>query len=636
MKRAFAFLLALAMILSLAVTAFAAGETGSITITNATVGKEYKAYKIFDATIKFKTDANGDQVLENGKPVADGVAYTIEPGSQFFEVLFKEEEVNGVKTYVNTEVNKFFSYNPNTKNVSKIEGVNDSELTKFLNDLVNNGSFNNEGDSITATSDEVKFDTLPYGYYVITSTLGSTVTINSNTPDVSVIDKNQEPGGDFKKEVQVGVDEEGKPIWDTQNTANIGDQITYMISFEATNYDGDKLVKYYQIHDEKGDALWAEFDSFTVKINGKELPRGYYLNQGGDNTDGWEYLNMDSTAEDGWKSIPEAERDWNDAQWYLVHLGEDQFRVTIPWLSKLELIDNKDDQGNHLSYSLSFGEGATSLYDSPAKVEITYDATLEPSAAIGGTTHGNRYNKANASWTSENETGFTPPQEVVTKVYGIGLLKDDTATGQNLAGAKFRIFRSYDALTQVYSDEVWVIPTNINGVYIVDSLDSFAEDMSGDKKELARDMYKDYLEDYLKDEKGNTIAQDNLVISQKNGKLAILGLEAGTYYLKEVEAPEGYNALTTPIEIKAGEGNRSFNIFVNEETGEVADIQQTDGIHMEKIYDLTHTVVHNSKGTELPATGGEGAFMLISIGTMIAIGFAVLMITQKKMSIYKD
>ena len=117
--------------------------------------------------------------------------------------------------------------------------------------------------------------------------------------------------------------------------------------------------------------------------------------------------------------------------------------------------------------------------------------------------------------------------------------------------------------------------------------------------------------------------------------LAILGLAAGTYYLKEVEAPAGYNALTLPVEITAGEGTRSFNIFADV-NGNVADIQQTDGVHTEKVYDLTHTVVHNSKGVELPSTGGEGTFWLITIGTLLAIGFAVFLITHKKMSVYTD
>jgi LPXTG-motif cell wall-anchored protein len=46
--------------------------------------------------------------------------------------------------------------------------------------------------------------------------------------------------------------------------------------------------------------------------------------------------------------------------------------------------------------------------------------------------------------------------------------------------------------------------------------------------------------------------------------------------------------------------------------------------------------IANNKGVELPSTGGEGTMMMITIGTMIAMAFAVLLITQKKMSIYQD
>ena len=658
MKRLFAFLLALAMVLSLGVTVFAAEGTGSITVTNATYGETYAIYHIFDASIKYKTE-NGEQVLVDGKPVVDGVAYTIDrENNQFFSALFvKETADDGTVTYNNT----FFDYNPNTGSVTKKEGVNDSELIKYLTNLVANGNYETATKSILAVEKgktqndynldytfsavthitdegpEIAFENLSYGYYLITSTLGTTATINSNTPNVEVIDKNQEPGTNFDKKVQVGEDEDGNPIWADANSANIGDKITYQISFEATNYDGDKLIKHYQIHDEKGDAIWAEFNSFTVKVGGDELPRGYYLSQGGANTDNWEYLGDWGTTE----------KDRDNAQWYLVHLGYDKFRITIPWLKDHTLTDVTDDSGNVVSYTLTYPANAASKYDSPAEVEITYDATIEPSASIGATTHGNRFNKASASWTSEYETGTTPPDEVVTHVYGIGLLKDDTANGQNLEGAKFKVWKNYDANTKVYSGEVWLIPTDIKGVYMVDSLDTYADvGMSGTERELARTYYKNLYAQkgmdydtvrnaYLVDDKGNTVEKNNLVVSQVNGKLAILGLEAGTYYLQEVEAPDGYNALTTPVEIKAGEGTRSFIIFADT-AGNVADIQQTDGVHTEKTYDLTHTVVHNSKGTELPSTGGEGAFMLISIGTMIAIGFAVLMITQKKMSVYRD
>ena len=35
-------------------------------------------------------------------------------------------------------------------------------------------------------------------------------------------------------------------------------------------------------------------------------------------------------------------------------------------------------------------------------------------------------------------------------------------------------------------------------------------------------------------------------------------------------------------------------------------------------------------------SGGKGTIMLITFGTLVAMGFAILLITQKKMSIYKD
>ena len=597
MKKFLSIIMVLTLVLSMSVTAFAAENEGSITITNATIGETYAVYKIFDASINVGTDG-----------ATNAVSYSIKANNQFFAALFGDD---------GTTDNTYFAYNANTGTVTKKEGVNDSELIKYLTKLVEDGTYTAAATDV-ATTDEVKFDDLAYGYYLITSTLGATVTINSNTPDVSVIDKNQKPGSGFEKLVQNGVDENGEPIWVEANSAAIGDKITYLITFEATNYDGDKKIKYYQIHDEKGDAIWAEFESFKVTVGGEELKRGYYLAQGGVNTDNWEFLG-------DWSDIPEADRDRNDAQWYLVHLDTDKFRITIPWLENHDLQNVTNSEGNVVSYSINYAEDAASKFDSPVQVEIEYDAFVEAGAAIGGTTHGNRYNKAHASWTSEHETGSTTPEEVVTNVYGIGLLKDDIATGVNLAGAKFRIYKDADCTQPVY-----VIPTDVAGVYIVDSLGADIDDASGANKETTRDLFEEYLAAYL-----GTNTQDNYVVSQVNGKLAILGLKAGSYYLKEVEAPNGYNALTQPIEIKAGEGMRPFTIFADED-GNVADIQATDGVHTEHTLDLTHTVVHNSKGVVLPSTGGQGTFWLITIGTVLAIGFAVFLITHKKMSVYTD
>ena len=49
-KKLASLLLALVMVCALATTAFAAGETGSITVDNPVAGQTYTAYKIFDVT----------------------------------------------------------------------------------------------------------------------------------------------------------------------------------------------------------------------------------------------------------------------------------------------------------------------------------------------------------------------------------------------------------------------------------------------------------------------------------------------------------------------------------------------------------------------------------------------------------
>ena len=106
----------------------------------------------------------------------------------------------------------------------------------------------------------------------------------------------------------------------------------------------------------------------------------------------------------------------------------------------------------------------------------------------------------------------------------------------------------------------------------------------------------------------------------------------------EVEPPAGYNTLTDPVVVEVAQPDTAPEVFVvyANENGQVYDTQQDKEGYTAYSYSLYTVTVTNSKGAELPSTGGEGTVKMIAIGTVIAMAFAVLLITHKKMSIYQD
>ena len=588
MKKCLSIILALALVLALGITAFTASGTGSITISNATIGDTYSLYKIFDAA--YSTDALGN---------AEAVSYSITAENQFFSYLFGADGKTS---------NAYFTYDAVTGSVTRKEGAQNSDIIAYLTDMVRSTA--NSFTAVkteTATDETVLFSDLPYGYYLIDKGNGAAVTIDSNTPDVQVIDKNQIPGTDFSKKIW----DEDLGQWVTDSSANIGDIVNFKVEFDATNYDGEKQIKYYTVADTKGDALWVEFNSVEVWVDGVKLERGYYYGiAGAHNTGEWEFFGT-------WSEAAKANPD--NAQWYMIHRGFDAFDIVIPWM------DNYHFEGTTNDFSLTYGENAKSIYGSPVEVVVKYNASVEPGATIGGSQSNNLWNTADLSWTSDITDGPDDPSTTTTTVYALGLEKIDADTNAHLAGAEFEVYRD-----EACTDPVYVIPTNIKGVYILDDLYT---NVSGEYRDTSRGKYEAYLEAYLGPNYATT--QKNVVTSEANGKLVILGLEAGNYYLKETAAPAGYNKLATITKVTVGQTNNSFFVIADTH-GNVVDAQTATGDQVRYTYTATSTIVENSKGIELPSTGGEGTFWLITIGTLMAIGFAVFLITHKKMSIYTD
>ena len=345
MKKLLSIMLVLTIVLSLSVTAIAA-ETGSITITNATIGQTYNLYKFFDAT--YAADANGNPSLDSdGNPI---VSYTIDSEhNQFFDDMFGSDG--------KTE-NPYFNYDGNTGAVTKKGTASDKDIIAYLDGLA---SAVEPDASIPATSDEVVFSGLSTGYYLIDRGVTSTVTITTNMPDISIIDKNQIPGTNFDKLIVA----DGAKV--DSDFANIGDEIAFEISFAATNYDGEEMIKYYTIHDVKSSALWVEFDDVAVSVGGDELANGYYFFAGPVGSEAetgeWNYLGT-------W-----TEGDPSDADWYLIHYGYDEFDIIIPWLDDYTFSCNAENNTFELIFDLDENDENTvlseSMYDATTNVVVT-------------------------------------------------------------------------------------------------------------------------------------------------------------------------------------------------------------------------------------------------------------------------
>jgi len=240
MKKLIALLLLTLMVFSLSANAFAdTAETGTITISNTTIGETYTLYKIFDATI----DATNNPV---------SIAYTYS-GTLDENNYFSQDEAGYIRI----------------KSAGKdSSGHLTKEAVTFLGTIKGTAD-----DTKLADANTVVFSNVPYGYYYIESTLGNkAVSVDSTTPNAILIDKNQGPSwvdpektGDaaqLGKYILEGTDPNVQKL--TANSVNFGDKVKFEVSFNATNYVKEEKVLTYFLNDTI--AAGFEIDKSTLKV----------------------------------------------------------------------------------------------------------------------------------------------------------------------------------------------------------------------------------------------------------------------------------------------------------------------------------------------------------------------------------
>ena len=229
MRKLFRVLLALAMTLALAVPAFAAETTGSITITNPQGDHTYTAYKIFDVTYS-----------------GDNYSYTISDTDAAFSTVKKyaDEPANGLNLTAVADTGKY--------NVSSSAGFSAASFAQYLK--TNVGSLGT-GTAFTKDGDTMKASGLALGYYFVSSTSG-TVCELATAKDIQIRDKNEVP--EIKKDVD-----------DNDRTVEIGQKLTYTITGKVPSTKGyDEFT--YQVTDTMTEGLTFNKD-VKVTIGGTDV-----------------------------------------------------------------------------------------------------------------------------------------------------------------------------------------------------------------------------------------------------------------------------------------------------------------------------------------------------------------------------
>lgn len=216
---------------------------------------------------------------------------------------------------------------------------------------------------------------------------------------------------------------------------------------------------------------------------------------------------------------------------------------------------------------------------------VTYYAKVNANAVV------TEKNKAQLEYGNKpGETTTTTPSEAKTPTYPLNInkIKKDSNPEEQLAGARFRLYRK-ESDAKNGSNPIAV--SGSNGKYVVTPNSSEFDLVS--------------------------VSNQVETIDEKSFNLQVNGLAAGDYWLKEIEAPNGFNKLTDPIKVTITKSTDT-----NEENWALYKGEEKQAPRV--------ITVENSTGSLLPSTGGTGVIVFAGVAILLVFGVVVSFIRDKR------
>ena len=559
-SRCLAVLMAVAMVLTMSMTAFAAeAPKGTLTVNNTVAGKTLDLYQIFTAT---KSGEN--------------VAYTL---NSAYEGFF-QSKISGASTLTGEALSeKAYTY------VKEQVGTNgDAETAKtFAKDVLgwildsNNNITATKTVNTTATSTVVS--DLAYGYYLVypkgatgnqtytsaaslVSITAETATINmkSNYPTVDKkLVSTQTPGNN-----SITVNGILNPSWESVHQGVLGE--------DDENAPEDTIAP-HGAADEKKAGDFAIGDTVTYQLTSKVPDMTGY------NSYTFKFTDTLSKGLD-LKAILSVKV--GDTELKAGKAGDNTYLPTY----------TTNENGTH-TLTISFNEFYNNFKDRTGDtITVVYTATLNKDAEIGMNPNTNKAVVEYSNNPSTGGTGTSEPSIVDVHTFNFTIfkyyLKDETKTA--LANAEFELYKANAAGDAADTDAKINIVDEGKGVYRQATADEAkATDFTSAK-----------------------------IVSDADGKVLVKGLDAGTYYLRETKAPDGYNLLLDDVKVE-------IKAVYDDTTGKLTSYsvdytyngKTTTGTAITAADNSPEVAVENKTGAELPSTGSKGALMVTLAGIVL-------------------